>query len=80
MSIYHDILLDQQQLYLTNVELPQSNRSFRAKLNILCKKFIDDNVQIPPTFFIVNTDDGAGVHWYTVVLELNGDAGAQREQ
>ena len=77
---YDNAQIDHSQLHQANVEAPQSKTSFRAKLNRLYEKYVVDRIPIPPTFFIVNTDDGDGVHWYTVVLEFRDITGTAQEQ
>ena len=77
---YANAEVDHSQLHQANVEAPQSKSSFRAKLNRLYEKFVVDRIPIPPTFFIVNTHDGEGMHWYTVVLEFRDMIGTAQEQ
>ena len=68
---FHNLLLPHRNDYFSNVEPPHSKSTFKARIIHLWEKFKSRAQVLPPTIFIVNTDDGHGVHWYTVVLEMS---------
>ena len=63
---FHDLLLPHRNDYLSNVEPPHrlwhSKSTFKARIIHLWEKFKSRAQVLPPTIFIVNTDDGHGVH------------------
>ena len=67
---FHDLVLESRNDYLTNVEC-HSKSTFKGRLIHLWDKFKRSGHMLPPTSFIVNTHDGQGFHWYTVVLEIS---------
>ncbi|XP_063692079.1 uncharacterized protein LOC134824229 [Bolinopsis microptera] len=67
---FHNLLFIHRNDYLSNVEPPHSKSTFKARIIHLWDKFKSNAQVLPPTLFIVNTDDGHGVHWYTVILEI----------
>ena len=68
--LFYNNNLPVNELHTLNIEQPVSISTFNSKLCHLCNLFFLDAKTTPPLFFIVNSTDGAGTHWFTVALQF----------
>lgn len=68
--LFYNNNLPVNELHTLNIEQPVSISTFNSKLSHLCNLFFLDAKTTPPLFFIVNSTDGAGTHWFTVALQF----------
>ena len=74
---YRNVLPSRED-YLNNVEC-HSKSTFKGRLIHLWDKFKTSSQILPVTSFIVNTHDGHGLHWYTVILEFSTPSSTAHE-
>ena len=73
-AYYHSVDHEDRRNYFQYVEPPCSKSTFKGRVTDIHDKFISTGQAFDTTFFIVNTHDGEGLHWYTVALEIVGSA------